>query len=252
MDTALSPCNFAAKAPKFAPMTARVIHIVTFVALYVTTLGLPSPSYACPTIEGLVDFNCDGEISILLSGDSITYGIGDDRPLSDSDGGYPARLQEMLPFARIEKLAKPGATVGTLRRYLHTRTWREVLHHNFDYAIVLIGVNNFWEHSTSKEIVHELHRIEHYLEGFGTLVSVATLIPTNRSFQSPFVENLNARIERTYTDYVDFNSISSEHLNSDGLHPNAKGYREMAHVAREFIDGRLQEIARLYSPPTEP
>ena len=232
-------------------MAARIAHIVYFVALCFTTAGLPLRAYACPTIEGLIDFNCDGELSVLLVGDSITYGVGDDRTLSDSEGGYPARLQEMLPFARVEKLAKPGATAGTLRRYLHTPSWRKVLHHNFDYAIVMVGVNNFWKQSTSKEIVHEIHRIEHYLEGFGSLVAVATLTPNARSYQSPFVENLNVRIERTYTDYVDFYSISSEHLNSDGLHPNAKGYREMATVAREFIAGRLQEIAALYAPPTE-
>src|SRR4051794_8192543 len=54
----------------------RTIKAVLITAITVVCSAV-NPAGACPLINGLVDFNCDGKHRIVATGDSIVFGVGD-------------------------------------------------------------------------------------------------------------------------------------------------------------------------------
>jgi len=63
-------------------------------------LVIASCAFACPRIGELIDYNCDGEHRIAITGDSIAYGITGQHEGEDDNysGGYVERLAERFPI----------------------------------------------------------------------------------------------------------------------------------------------------------
>ena len=61
---------------------------------------------ACPKVGNLPDFNCDGEINIVVIGDSLVSGYGD--TANNNKGGYVLRAQSSLQQATVKNFGVPG------------------------------------------------------------------------------------------------------------------------------------------------
>ena len=210
-----------------------------------------SPAFACPAIGGLIDFNCDQHLSIGVIGDSITYGIGDKKS-SSTRGGYPQRLQKLIGEAEVVKIAKPGATAQALLRFVRKPANLEKIAAGFDYAIVLVGVNNYWIRTPPVAVARQVKRITLLLRSYGAQVFVGRLIPNRRAFQKPFVEEVNDALTHEFSNLISFEVINTElDLTFDGLHPDPSGYTKMANVISNFISSTGQMIASSSRPDSD-
>ena len=198
---------------------------------------------ACPTIDGLIDYNCDQFLKISVTGDSIVRGAGDPNYTEES-GGYVLDLDNMLTNARVVNIGVPGINSrGLYRAYRRNAPRGRVTYNKLkgaDYIIIEVGTNDYWQHGPAQATVRNLVRIKEFLEAFGErefgvapLVMVTTLPPTKRSFQQPFIDSVNKQlllsrnVERLNV-RVRFDSLSTRVVSRDLLHPSPGGYRTMA------------------------
>jgi lysophospholipase L1-like esterase len=184
------------------------------------------PAWACPDIDGLVDINCDRQLTIVAFGDSITHGVGDNYGL----GGYPGRLASSYPNAFIVNAGNPGeqTTSGKVRAASVFATYPYV-----DYAIVLEGVNDYWGLRSVSSTVHNVRSIAGYASAYGGISLISTLTAVRRSYQQSWVRDVNNSL-RAYTS-IDFYALGQGIISSDLLHPNGYGYDQMATVARSSL-----------------
>jgi len=188
--------------------------------LIVLQFLLVNVAIACPKIDGVKDVNCDGRLTIVCFGDSITAGYGDPRHL-----GYPGRLNKLLPHARIINLGKGGEkTPSALIRA------EAVLPpiHRIDYFILLEGIN---DPSTIPTMSMAVQTRNNLLAISGLLprktkVLLGSLIPNNEIYYDSWVDMVNYEIAPYVR--INFNSLGAGILSADGLHPSAFGYKKMA------------------------
>ncbi len=211
---------------------------------------------ACPTIDGYVDYNCDGQIRIAITGDSIVKGVGDEREL----GGYPGRLENKLNVI-VENIGVPGASARQLLRdYKRNidrgkRTTRKTK--NLDYLFIEVGTNDYWDYRNRDTAIgltpRNIRRLKDYLEtklaekwNVAPLVVVSTLPPVRRDYQQPFINSVNKLIRkqrRKLNLKVFFDRLPQNIIGEDNLHPNAKGYQQMAKVVKRTYKKTVQKNA---------
>jgi hypothetical protein len=75
----------------------KIISSNKIIAFFLLVL-ISNTSWACPKINRLTDYNCDGAIKVTFTGDSITYGRGDF--INDDAGGFVLRLNNKYPEGR--------------------------------------------------------------------------------------------------------------------------------------------------------
>ncbi len=199
--------------------------VLSFLLALLPIVFSVSSAYGCPDIDGLADLNCDGSLVIVCFGDSITRGEQDSTGL-----GYPGRLrQSYFPSAKthIVNLGNSGEKTSRGR----SRAAREFTRYsNADYAIVLEGVNDYFETSRSSyNTKQNLLSIERASRNAGALTLIANLTDVRRAFQHPWVVAVNQQL-RSYRD-LDFYSLGTAIISSDKLHPNGNGYQRMAETA---------------------
>lgn len=196
-------------------------NFVLLSAVLGVTLADLSSAFACPDIDGLVDMNCDQKLEIACFGDSITAGVGDSLDL-----GYPGRLQMLLPNVVIYNHGRPGEKTsdGKVRAPL-----KFALHPDIDYAIILEGVNDYWqeEHTASKTRANLLSMVGS-AENVGAVTLLGKLTQVRRDYQVSWVKSVNSAIS-PYT-AIDFYSLGTGIIGSDKLHPNGSGYNSMANL----------------------
>ena len=232
-------------------------------------LGAGSANAECPKIHGLIDLYCNHQEKFTFTGDSITYGLEDTvTPIE----GYPGRLQELWPWSHVENLGIPGLTSWQLLSFFkqnlikHPPGLTEQESRHADIYFVAVGVNDFWSRRSVSYTVTTIARLVNYLrnnlakvDGKPPLMLVATLSPTLRNYQQPFVAAVNKlllhyRHARNLPVWVRFDKLPVETedlLNPDGLHPNGKGYTEMMEIVQSVITGKAQQLmAKLEATPT--
>lgn len=187
--------------------------IVFFVLLVAS-----SNAKACPSLFGLLDLNCDGVIRVATFGDSITRGIGDSTGL-----GYPGRLAALLPGVEIYNFGSPGEFTRVGRQ-------RAVSVFNgsiqFDYTIVLEGVNDYFDDTRSaQETRLNLRAILFSVDTHSQTSLLSKLTPVRRDFQKDWVNSVNTAIANETQ--VDFFSLGTSIISSDLLHPDGEGYQKM-------------------------
>ncbi|MFM1847029.1 MAG: hypothetical protein RL417_503, partial [Pseudomonadota bacterium] len=118
------------------------IRTVSIVLSFVTAAS----AGACPRVGKLCDFNCDREIRIAATGDSITRGIGD----LPEVGGFVTRTATRLPKTSIINIGVPGITSKQLLRAYKKNLRSGKTGTTFqksrdtDIFIISVGVNDYW------------------------------------------------------------------------------------------------------------
>lgn len=187
------------------------------------------PAYACPNILGYVDANCDGKLQVLAVGDSITFGRGD-KP--GNEGGYPKRLAEYFAAlsvqVEIQTFAKPGKDCLQLLELLKPRITKNKDNlQQADVAILLCGTNSYWRflglplEDMAAETKQDLQKVRKLLKKY-MYVEVASLPPTKRSWQQPFIEAVNDELGGLVK--VHFADMPKSGISKDKLHPNPEGH----------------------------
>lgn len=211
---------------------------------------------ACPSIDGFVDYNCDGKIRIAFTGDSIVWGVGD---TYGSEYGYVGRIQARFPSIQVENLGIPGISSDRLLRAFKKNLRAAIAGEtvlkttDLDALIVAVGVNDYWRKRPAAESALNISRIVRFLRAelgkdgkVPPLITVSEVLPTNRGFQSPFVVAVNLEIKRLFPHIVPFlfnhRKFPRKLLTVDGLHPSSEGY---AYLAREFMRNLRGPVAKL-------
>lgn len=223
---------------------------------------------ACPMLADLPDFNCDGQLKIAATGDSIVRGIGDTVYFNETTGGYVALLEQMLPQATVANIGVPGASSLSLFRLFKRNAPRggrttELLQ-DVDYLVIQVGTNDFWSGRRAPSVIRNIRRLREFLTLYyeergmvPPLLVTATLPPTKRSFQQPFIDEVNAalllsrNVERLNVQ-LRFDTLKSQRVISiDDLHPSTKGYKIMAARAQATLFSEIRSMALLQREDTD-
>ena len=102
----------------------------------------------------------------------------------------------------------------------------------------------------------ELLKTELHTNSSSPLIAVATMIPNARSYQAPYVNEINLLLLRYRSAqlpvYIRFDrNMSTSLLSHDGLHPNSQGYDHMADVAAKFMTTEAQTLSRRRRPDSD-
>ena len=206
-------------------------------------------SSACPLINNLIDFNCDGKIKITVTGDSLVYGRRD----IGNRGGYVARLAKKLPGATVEGLGIPGITSGILLRSFKRELLKappgqtQTKSRDADIFVIDVGRNDYNDKVTPpatttkniKRLVAYLSTTLRRLDGAPPLFVVAHLAPTTRSYQRPFITAVNRflslQTSASLPAYLHFEELDSSLISSDGIHPSPAGYAGLEAILENYI-----------------
>lgn len=208
----------------------------------------------------LVDRNGDGQMIIYAFGDSITRGVGDDRPTgtyvdsiletqSAGDTGYPLRI-ELLLGVSVMNLGSPGERLVRTGVY---RFARAIPNSTADIVFISEGSNDAIDMVNSTVYHRTVQTMINITKAFGKTPVLGTIVPTCREHSSlaPHITSYNARIRElavvndvpladTYQAFANTCNISDCHLlnEPEGLHPNGVGYT----VYGESVIARLLGI----------
>lgn len=226
----------------------RIVSLLVVVSLF------PILTRACPRISNLCDFNCDREIRIAVTGDSITRGIGG----LPGEGGYVTRIGERLPKATVLNIGVPGITSKQLLRGFKKNLRINKTGITFeksrdtDIFIIAVGVNDYWGKLPVENTVTNIRRLVAFLRsrvralsGVTPYIVVATIPPIKRDFQKPFVAELNERLLAEASDALPvklrFDLLPSSIVSDDLLHPDAAGYVVMGDYIAKFLRSEVQK-----------
>lgn len=207
----------------------------------------PHSSQATKCKKKFLDFNCDQKLNIIFIGDSIVYGVGDS--VNKGKGGYVLRIQKKFPRfsldkVRITALGYPGITTQKLlaqikqiyknrKKRPFKRTFKRLS--EADIIVIDVSRNDFWNNKPVEYSFNNIKRLVSFLQNNLpklhdkdlVFISTSSLIPTSRSFQIPFIEELNKKLLKyPYTRIKQ--KLNVNLLNSDGLHPSSMGYTSVA------------------------
>lgn len=218
--------------------------------IFLVALLLPSRSYGCPLVKNLPDFNCDGELHVVVMGDSLVSGYGDTD--NNNVGGYVLRAQRALPGVTFHNLGIQGLTsvklLLNLTKAFDSRgkdAWFKALR-KADLVVLDIGRNDRWffgeAQQTARRIRKAVDMIRYQvarINGSGPLVVTSILMLPNRGAQAPWVVELNRflRDGNTPNKPADlyFDQVSKRLLSPDRIHPTPEGYQVMAGYLLAYI-----------------
>jgi lysophospholipase L1-like esterase len=225
-----------------------------FLGMFFTSIAV-----ACPEIEGIPDFNCDGDLQIVVIGDSFVSGFGD--TANKNKGGYVLRAQRKLKKASFSNLGKPGFRTGELLELLDDAfkddKAPELLAtlRNADVVILDLGRNDRWlfgeprtAFSNLAKAAQQIRSSVNKLEGVEPMVVTAVLMLPNRGSQGPWVKDLNSFILKSSTARrpadLRFDLVSKRLLNSDQIHPSSIGYDALSKTFLTYLKGSLARRMR--------
>lgn len=245
------------------PKSLKTLGFKLLLAAFSANVATASSAIACPTIGGLIDFNCDGKHRVVATGDSFVVGIGDDK--LQPEGGYIVRLKEHFPDSELVKLGLRGATAqGLLAFYkqLFVKQPKSKIARQLGYADVLIidiGRNGYFSEDTPEFTATAVRRLAKYLEieikkrfKYAPIIAIATEAPTTRGYQRSFVADLNDVLLASQTSsmppLIRFDLLDPSFISWDGLHPSSAGHRELARYVAEFVGGEAQQLSSRVRP----
>lgn len=229
----------------------------------------PQPTPQAPSTPAAPASVPAGALTIVALGDSLTEGEGDE---SEAGGGYPARLaraiNELRPNSQVINLGKSGWTsTEMIEGQLPT-----ALEAGPSLALVWIGSNDLWQNNGPEQEAAELARytasIDQALRALterGARVYIALLddqsqrpyttspdgaglSPEGVAYMSRLGSLFNEAIRAKAAEYgaatVDFYNTTiftdPATLAADGVHPNARGYDQIAQIWFEALRPDLQ------------
>lgn len=229
--------------------TKRLLIGLSLFLLFVTN------AHACPLVDGLVDYNCDGKHQISVTGDSIVYGTGD--TLNNDRGGYVLRLKRAFESSEVYGFGYPGITTAKLFSYYKKLFLKEPKGEqvtqlgNSDVVIIDVGRNDYFNRNSSTLTATTIKRLTVFLsteleKRSGTSpLFVTTILPlTRREIDLGFIKQVNMVLlkirGRNFPAFLRFDKLSPTLLSSDGLHPTSAGYDVLGNIASSYIRGEAQ------------
>jgi len=215
---------------------------------------------ACPSVGGLPDYNCDGQATVVVLGDSLVSGIGDTK--NDNQGGYVIRTQARFPEATIVNQGVPGLRTPTLLKNIRkafansetSKLAQDLL--SADLVVLDLGRNDRWFFGPPEATLRNLKRLRQSIQssvtkkgGVAPFVVTAVLMSPNRGSQSPWVKELDELILKSHEPGspadLRFDLISKRLLQPDNIHPTSKGYASMAKVFIAYLLNEYPEYVAL-------
>ncbi len=223
------------------------------------TISFAASAFACESIHGLIDVNCDGKFKIAVVGDSIGRGS---RGNLRAAGSFVKRIAKSLRFATIKNLSIPGLDTSEAIRYL-TREFpkndykvTKSLLNKADFVLVQVGINDYFSSTDPQVTIGKLKRIVSIISNYGEshggvpLISIALITPVrpitaNRAAQAEFVRSLNQELVAQNSPElpadVKFSEISeTDVLASDGIHPDTNGHARMTKILLRYINSTFE------------
>jgi lysophospholipase L1-like esterase len=224
-----------------------------------TEQSIPENELFCPSIMGVVDFNCDGKVVISIIGDSFVYGIGDDQALP---AGYVARASQRLSQIKFNNFGYAGMQAKNLYRKLLTKgnkarnqlamtgMIQEPLVKaitDSDYVILDLGRNDRWNFEEPRVTLGYINRTvkvikslaSEFSNSYEPLVIKAILMLPNRGSQGPWVKSLNDLLvgsdSLTAPADLRFDKVSKRLLLPDQLHPSPRGYSALSKTLVQYL-----------------
>lgn len=235
--------------------------IQVYASLSVLMAIFPLSSSACPLVDGLLDFNCDERLKIVVTGDSVVAGVGDSE--NGNRGGYVKRLNQRMSSAKVVNLGTSGITSGQLLRRFTDGFYRRAVRRS-DLIVIDVGRNDCRDRLPALAAFRNIKRLVSYLEdnvgqpSSSPFILVSTQIPV-LTWRRSCVEQINRILIRrnkrkNFPAYLRFDKLPASVLSSDGLHPDSAGYRRIGNFLFRFINDELQDLmlaARPEIAPTE-
>lgn len=202
-----------------------------------------SDTFACPTVHGLPDFNCDGVFTIAFFGDSITRGRTD--PLYDGrSGAVPLRLhrrlKSTLPSKRFKVLnfGTPGITCRALRSNVRTIIKRNKSGvESSDVAVFACGINDYLKGLTTESAFSDLKQMQKFGQSRGMFSIVANVSHTGIDPLQRWIDRLNSKI-KSLGGYLRYDRLNPDTmLVPDKIHPNGDGFSFMFSSFYSFLTG---------------
>lgn len=217
---------------------------------------------ACPKIGSMVDYNCDQRAKIVFTGDSIVYGRGD---LSrGNSGGFVSNLDQRYPDANIVNMGIPGITsVRLLRGFKKNLTKKEtgttkIKSRNTDVFVIMVGVNDWWDRRPPSVVVQNIRRLVKFLRselsktGEEPFVVVSTLIPTTRSYQKSYVDQINSILlkqrNKNLPVYARGDRLDQRFIDQSGVHPSTSGHKVLARIMNKFLVDTVPKLIAPFRP----
>lgn len=180
-------------------------------------------------------------------------GVGDKR--NGNVGGYVLRARKRLPDAEVFDVGVSGITTRRLFRDLKKNLSKSRVGYtqramkDADLVIIDAGRNDYWDRRSVALSARNLRRIGKLLqqlldngEGAKPLVAVAYQARIRRSFQQPFIDELNRHIRRLKYPKVRFNRLSPSLISAaDGLHPTSRGHESLSKILAKFVSKKAQK-----------
>ena len=221
-----------------------------FTLALVLALCFATNALACPRIGRLFDFNCDRQLRIAFTGDSVVKGVGDE--LNENNGGYVLRTQERFTRAQIFNLGVSGITTPRLFASYRTLLLKKkegqtrINTKDSDLIILDVGRNDFYLETPAIDTIANLKKLVRLLRRhIGSdvqsppLIAVSTLLPTTREFQAPFIAEVNHLLVLNSSGFfpvrLRFDVVDPLLISLDGLHPTSAGYDQMAGIVATYL-----------------
>lgn len=234
-------------------------------------LVLPSLAFACPTIGGLVDYNCDQQIRIAVLGDSFVAGKGDTGKAGQK--GYVTRVEALPEFqsATISAIGLSGYSsfeiLIEVQRSLALSNPNRLKRNltDLDLLIIDLGRNDFFVNIPASGTVKNLQSIVKVINqrlGHGAklppLIAIAKLAstsPSSRPLQRKFISSVDSILSRSKSALlpvrIPFETLPTSQLSPDGLHPNPNGHGTLAKIAADYILGDAQQESLSKRPDSD-
>lgn len=218
----------------------------------------PLSAFSCPKINGLIDANCDGKVTVAVFGDSIVRGIRD-TGITDENGGYLRILEKSYPEVTFINGGIPGVDSRGLFRAFVTnapkmgKTYQAI--QAADVVLIGVGINDYWAHVPPQMTIRNIMRIRDYVRKFGKkefnvspLTMTIALTNTLRGFQQPWVKEMNSLIyanKMGLGPIVPFNKLAARLVVSeDALHPDTLGYKRLATILKKSLNKDYNKLAK--------
>ncbi len=222
--------------------------------VFAAVLFSAAVSQACPLISGMVDFNCDRKLTVVVLGDSLAFGFGDTK--NGNKGGYVLRASKKFPQVDFINLGEQGLHTSQLLSSLRgafdsagENATREALL-DADIVILDVGRNDRWEFGLPIATQRNLKRAASFIKtsvaaegGVAPMVVTAVLMLPNRGSQGPWVKELNTYILKSNKAAAPadlrFDLVSKRLLGSDQIHPTSEGYASLAATFIKYLQKTL-------------
>ena len=234
-------------------------------SLIAITFLASAKAYACGKVDGIPDYNCDGQVRMVFLGDSLAYGFGDTK--NGNKGGYILRVQKKFPNVKFLNFGEQGLMTQQLllkvnRALKEPESTLSIELHRADYVFLDLGRNDRWLFGLPSQAYRNLKKTSaliatrfHNQYEVSPLTITAVMMLPNRGSQGPWVKELDALIlksnSKKYPADLRFDLVSKRLLSTDQIHPTAKGYDSLAITLTKYLKKELLTHVKALMPDTD-